>query len=174
MTPQLKTLLCRYPWPGNVRELRNEIERMRLMNSDKLLYDVDDLDIRFKTFSEKDIQKTSALQNNEIPGSTRFNDNAPSLQKVISSPSDISNHVNDILKQSTSPIQRLQRLRSLFQEHPTLTRADIIKILRVSPGTATSALKALCREGFIKKVKPYPAPRTHYFVLDQNARLRAF
>ena len=42
LSPQLETVLCQYDWPGNVRELRNVIERMRLLNSDKLSYDVND------------------------------------------------------------------------------------------------------------------------------------
>ena len=32
-----------HDWPGNVRELRNVIERMRVLCSDKLFYDIDDI-----------------------------------------------------------------------------------------------------------------------------------
>ncbi|MCX7590368.1 MAG: sigma 54-interacting transcriptional regulator, partial [Kiritimatiellae bacterium] len=45
MSPALCDVLLRHTWPGNVRELRNVIERMRIMNSDKLHYDVPDVDL---------------------------------------------------------------------------------------------------------------------------------
>ena len=59
----------------------------------------------------------------------------------------------------------LARLRELFSSHGTLTRAEVIVILEVSPTTATRYLKLLCREGWIDKVEPTRSPRTHYFQL---------
>jgi len=38
MSSKLQQTLRCHDWPGNVRELRNEIERIRLMNSDKPHY----------------------------------------------------------------------------------------------------------------------------------------
>jgi DNA-binding NtrC family response regulator len=43
ISPELKQALMHHPWSGNVRELRNAVERLRLMNSDKLSYTLSDL-----------------------------------------------------------------------------------------------------------------------------------
>jgi DNA-binding NtrC family response regulator len=40
LSGELKVALVKRPWRGNVRELKNEIERMRLLNSDRSSYDL--------------------------------------------------------------------------------------------------------------------------------------
>jgi len=37
ITPEVATLLRKYPWPGNVRELRNVIERVMILEDDSLI-----------------------------------------------------------------------------------------------------------------------------------------
>ncbi|UCG51865.1 MAG: sigma-54-dependent Fis family transcriptional regulator [Candidatus Latescibacterota bacterium] len=37
LDPQVVELLSRYPWPGNVRELKNQVERMVIMSSGKMV-----------------------------------------------------------------------------------------------------------------------------------------
>jgi DNA-binding NtrC family response regulator len=44
LTVALRETLRNRAWPGNVRELRNAVERMRLLNSDRLSYDASHLE----------------------------------------------------------------------------------------------------------------------------------
>ena len=65
---------------------------------------------------------------------------------------------------------RLERLRALFRKHQKLTRGEIMRILRISPNTATKDLKILCEEGLIERVEPSSSTRTHYFRLASGIR----
>ena len=51
-----------------------------------------------------------------------------------------------------------------------MTRSELIRILDVSPNTATKDLKALCEEGLIERVEPSTSTRSHYFVLKDKAK----
>ncbi len=52
LSSELRDEISARDWPGNVRELRNAIERMRLLNSDKLHYDSEDLESRAPVVAE--------------------------------------------------------------------------------------------------------------------------
>ncbi|MGQ9661007.1 MAG: sigma 54-interacting transcriptional regulator [Kiritimatiellia bacterium] len=145
MTPALGELLMRYPWPGNVRELRNAIERMRIMNSDKLHYDIPDLEL-------EDASALTLLHRCEpIPASL------PESQRT-----------QQVFLDGSSTVRRLTRLRELFRSHRLLTRAEVVAALGVSPNTATRDLQLLCREGLIEKKQPTASPRSAYFVLRED------
>ena len=68
-----------------------------------------------------------------------------------------------------SGARRSDRLRSLFRSYHKLTRSEVIRIIGMSPNTATKDLRQLCDEGFIRRVEPSASTRSHYFELsDEN------
>lgn len=158
ISPELSSILEDYEWPGNVRELKNSIERMRLMNSDKLYYDSNDFDMR----SQQDAYPTTT-------------DQVPTLQEVkpsrqYSTPRPYMPSVKEKLVKGKSRIRRLLQLRELFMTHELLTRGEIIEATGISPNTATEDLKVLCNEAFIEKIQPTLSPRSIYFVLKKSRK----
>ncbi len=135
MSDALKAELERRDWPGNVRELRNAVERMRLMNSDKLAYELEDLG------------------------------GAPAAPEARQPSARAPANIDGPLRKGTSTIRRLERLAELFREHGRLTRQEAAATLGISLPTATSDLQQLCAEGVIEKVRPSRSPRSHYFRL---------
>jgi len=149
LSQELKNRLYFYNWPGNVRELRNTIERMRLMNSDKLHYDLDDFQIDHEVHAPGPILKSDSPV--DVAGSeTKSLDQAKAL-----------------IDREITPLRRLDRLRRLFLTQKKLTRGEIIRIFSISPNTATSYLKQLCHEKTIEKIKPTASSRSHYFALKE-------
>ncbi|MFH1023165.1 MAG: sigma 54-interacting transcriptional regulator [Planctomycetota bacterium] len=144
MSPELRAAFERRDWPGNVREIKNEIERMRLLNSDRLDY------------SLADFGKEAASH----AGSA----GAPPARPSASPPSaDISEE--DLLLSGRTPLRRTEKIRQLFMRHGKLTRAEVARLVAVSNNTASADLKRLCHEGIIEKIMPTASPRTHYFRL---------
>ncbi len=164
MSQSLEEALRQEPWPGNVRELRNAIERMRILNSDALSYDAEAFRVA---------RNRSGLGLREAPQSLpqAGAEVAPPEKGRESRPpgprpgvtSDAA--VGELLRQGRTSLRRLDRLRDLFRTHGKLTRGEVSEILGVSQATALRDLHALVREGFVKKVEPTGAPRTHYFAL---------
>jgi two-component system response regulator FlrC len=147
LSDALRRALREHPWPGNVRELRNVIERMRIMGSEALTYDLDSF---------------RALAEDASP--------APAPPPAPpSGPDPTTGDVARLLAQGRSPLRRRERLRGLFREHRRLTRLEVARILEVSRGTATRDLAALIEEGLVRKVTPTASPRTHYFELAGQA-----
>ncbi len=142
LSPALEQALRAHAWPGNVRELKNAMERMRLLNSEKLSYGPEDLAL-------------------DLP--------APAPDAPAPRGAAPAADADRLIAEGRSPLRRLARLRALFERHGTLTRVEIIGILGISPFTATRDLKELLREGVIEKVTPKPAPRTHYFKVRGRA-----
>jgi len=159
MSVALKESLLHRPWLGNVRELRNTIERMRLLNSDKLSYDIGDIEV-------------------EVTGQARPAKAViePTPSRTASTPAtetaDTPDAVTNFLRGGRSSLRRRERLRQLFRNHKRLTRREIIALLRVAPNTATRDLKILCDEGFVEKVRPSASPATHYFSLCEPSEKR--
>ncbi|MFC1462352.1 sigma 54-interacting transcriptional regulator [Verrucomicrobiota bacterium] len=153
MSARLQNMLRAYGWPGNVRELRNALEKMRLMNSDKLYYDEDDLD-------------SAALQ--DTHAQPRPDTGPPAEPAPLPAVSVPEADEPMLFRRGKSRARRLELLRSLFLQHQILTRSEIVKTFRVSPNTATSDLKALCEEGMIERVKPSKSPRSVYFRLRSD------
>ncbi len=182
ISKELREALLSYDWPGNVRELRNAIERMRLMHSDKPSYVLDDLDLVSSRGGSQAVEFTDdgAL----VPGDEPMAEPAPvsvdspasaraappareRMRQPAPEPAPAAASVDDFLRQGKSQIRRTDRLRELFGKYDKLTRSEIIRILDISPNTATKDLKTLCDEGFIERVEPSASTRSHYFVLKR-------
>ncbi len=163
MSPELRAALVAYSWPGNVRELRNEMERMRLMNSDQPAYELMHLDPRIAagagmaaSSDQPTTASTLATQANKTDGRGWATPSAVSIPSA-DKPGD------DELRCGRSPMRRLARLRELFRAHRSMTRAEVAATLGISPNTATKYLQQLTVESFVERVEPNAAPRTHYF-----------
>jgi DNA-binding NtrC family response regulator len=148
MSTELRDALLACEWPGNVRELRNAIERMRLLNSDKLSYDLKDLDAQHAGAVGSERLAPSASNGEQVSG------------PVLST--------EELLRSGRTALRRVDRLRDLFGEHGKLTRGEVARILGVSLPTATRDLKALCAEGLVEKIMPSASPRSHYFRLRSS------
>lgn len=186
LTPRLVNALENHDWPGNIRELRNVVERTRLMHSDKLSYDMDDLELRLKPApaaaptgatqapSPREATVTDPARTASAPtpsGSPAVESHSqyhpiPAPQRatvpaVLNSPGAIT----EFLRSGRSPLRRRERLESLFREHRRLTRAEVIALLGISPNTATKDLESLRTEGVITRVEPSASSRSFYFEL---------
>ncbi|MCX7591943.1 MAG: sigma 54-interacting transcriptional regulator, partial [Kiritimatiellae bacterium] len=180
LSEELSQTIRSYDWPGNVRELKNVLERMRLMHSDKLAYGLADLDLKFQTTGAA--RRSPRTREQTLPSPvvnsaavSRFEDIAthlpPSLA-VVDQEADLARSdetVVRILEESNSHIRRMERLRRLFDRFEKLTRTEIVRILGVSPNTATKYLRTLCEEGYIRRVEPSASTRSHYFVRARSA-----
>ena len=171
ISPDLADALRAYDWPGNVRELRNVIERMRLMHSDKLSYTLADLDLKFHAEgARRDVPPASppqpaAAEPRPEPAVGRGLPPAADATRRTPAAPAADDEIREILQSGNSALRRLERLRDLFRQYEKLTRSEVIRILAVSPNTATKYLKTLCNEGVIRRVTPTASSRTHYFVL---------
>lgn len=145
MSPELADALTAGDWPGNVRELKNEIERMRLMNSDKTSYGLADLALQFR------------------PAANAVATPNPTPRPV--GPPDTHGDFPFSKTRET----RIAELRSLFEKYGKLRRSEIARYFKISPQTVTNDLKILCAEELIEKIAPTAAPRTHYFVVKKGA-----
>ncbi len=179
LSEDLKKALQKYNWPGNVRELKNIIERMRLMHSDKLFYNINDLDIKFRTPAEEPTQPVTSPPPTPISPQTTNTTYTPtpsheperqpatppaSQPDFANTPATDDEQIDAIINNSRSPLRRQEKLRELFNKYKKLTRSEIITITGVSPNTATKDLKLLCKENFIKRIEPSASTRSHYFV----------
>jgi DNA-binding NtrC family response regulator len=160
MSPALESKLLHYSWPGNARELRNVIEKMRLMNSDKLYYEASDVDLSLP-ISTQTVELQSAMVNQP---------QSDNVQMEIKDEFMKDNFIADNGPPwaGSSKIRRLAKMRQLFVKYRILTRIEVARALNISKNTATHDLKVLCQEGFIKKVQPSASPRSTYFVLKEK------
>jgi DNA-binding NtrC family response regulator len=159
----LRKALETFEWPGNVRQLKNVIERMRLMNSDKLTYTITDLDIDFQPVNtpSRNLPQEPVQEPQEyVEPADQAIQTAPAMAPQAAS-------IDAFIKGGTSSVRRIDRLRELFTKYEKLTRSEIIKILGVSPNTATKDLKTLCDEGLVERIEPSASTRSHYFVLKK-------
>jgi len=147
MTNKLQSTLLQYQWPGNVRELHNTIENMRLLNSDKLIYEVTDIKL-----AADSSEKSLAPINNKSTNSPQAK-----LAPV--------NLPNEKLAYGNNMIRKEQTIKELFLTHKVLTRLEISKYLNLSPKTVTAYLKILVDTGYIQKITPSNSPKSHYFEL---------
>lgn len=178
ISEDLKKALKKYNWPGNVRELKNVIERMRLMHSDKLFYNINDIDMKFQT-SNKQNPATEDIAPSPVSPETASPPPTPThtLSHTLTHPhtqttpthSQLSHkNIDAMLTWGRSPVRRQDRLRELFNKYEKLTRSEIIKILDISPNTATKDLKVLTAENFIIRIEPSASTRSHYFIKNKE------
>ncbi|MGQ9663638.1 MAG: sigma 54-interacting transcriptional regulator, partial [Kiritimatiellia bacterium] len=177
VSEELSEAIRSYDWPGNVRELKNVIERMRLMHSDKPMYALGDLDLKFQSVHPN---ARKLLSSPTVSGavSNSLRPTTPALGRASSSPSTSAvatsvpplpaesamDPVAQLLEKSNSYIRRMERLRNLFDRFGKLTRSEVVRVLGISPNTATKYLQALCDQGYIRRVAPSASTRSHYFV----------
>jgi DNA-binding NtrC family response regulator len=159
--PGLRARLLANPWPGNVRELRSVIERMRLLNSDKLSYDAEDLD-------PPGAAPAAPSGTSPFPAAAPEREaTAPAGPGPVAPSAASAGDVAAFLRAGRSPLRRRERLRELFRQHGHMTRTELAAILGISPFTITRDMKLLVREGFVEKHQPTASPRTHYFALKK-------
>ncbi|NQT93125.1 MAG: sigma-54-dependent Fis family transcriptional regulator, partial [Lentisphaerae bacterium] len=166
MSEELTDAIRRYDWPGNVRELRNVIERMRLMHSDRLSYEIGDLGLKFH-HQEARAPSVPAPVSPSLPQPEGVGF-APRVDPGSFHPTPVpEDEVTRMLQGGRSQLRRVERLKQLFTQHRTLTRSEVTRILDVSPNTATKYLKVLCEEEFIHRIEPSASTRSHYFELAE-------
>lgn len=141
LSPELEKMFVAYAWPGNVRELRNDVEQLRLLNSDKTEYAVDDL----------------------APGPKEKFCSRAAAEPRFHAPDTEESSVAEFLKDSKLRLRRMQRLKDLFAHHGTLTRREVAHILGISPITAARDLRVLTDDNFIVRIEPNRSAATHYF-----------
>ena len=177
MSGDLNDAIRNYDWPGNVRELRNVIERMRLMHSDKLSYTLDDLGLKFHVSSgaadtapahRVAAESIGAGPSPAVPPRQVENRLRPPQPVPPPPPPTDEERVDRAIRGGSSPLRRRERLLELFRKYRHLTRAEVVKVLGVSPNTATSYLKDLCKSGAIRRVEPSASTRSHYFELAEE------
>ncbi len=144
LSSDLKDAMIKYHWPGNIRELKNEIERMVLMNSNKNVLGLGDLELNIRLQVGLEIHSKT---------------NDVILNGNTSTPS------NNQKQNFANALRRIEFIKKLFEKNINLTRQEIAKETNTSTFTTTRDLKQLLRENFIEKITPTPAPRTHFFRL---------
>ncbi len=159
MSRMLREALVKHDWPGNVRELRSLVEQMRILNSDGLHYDIGLLDA---SFGRSGGANTAAGQ------VAREASGRGEPGEAGDRPLPANGEGHPAISASRTPHRRRGRLRTLFRQHTTLHRREVIDMLGVSHSTATKDLRSLCEEGFIEKVMPNRSPRTHYFRVRED------
>jgi transcriptional regulator with PAS, ATPase and Fis domain len=152
MTNKLQSMLLQYQWPGNIRELHNSIENMRLLNSDKLIYEVSDI----KLYSEN----TEAQQKPKI--------NISKLSENHQAEEANKDTLIEKFAYGNNMIRKEQAIKELFLSHNMLTRLEISNYLSLSPKTVTVYLKLLCDNNFIQKKMPSKSPKSHYFEITKT------
>ena len=179
LLPRLKARLRDYAWPGNVRELRNVIERMRILNSDKMYYDIDDLD-SFRSGNQTALAdaaealRPDASDEAEVlagGGALALSPGAGAMAKAAKQGRELRSgaEVASYLETANSTLRRLGRLRTLFSEFPQLKVSEVATILDVSRATAARYLEVLSAEGTVKKVCPTASRSSQYYV--RNGRI---
>jgi hypothetical protein len=136
------------------------MERMRLLKSDKLHYDLRDWDgtdpARRAQPSSPEPEAAGPQRPEEPEAATAVSSQAP-----VSSPGSADSHA--FREAVRHPMRLRQRLREAFLARGQMTTSEVQAMLCVSSSTATSYLKALCVDGFIEKVRPTASPRSHYY-----------
>ncbi len=154
IAPALLEEARRWQWPGNVRELRNMVERMALRAGGVKRLGVELFHAcvtRHGSTSETGMERGKRMgEGNSIDRHVGSHHRAPAMISP--------RHTHS----------RRKELKRFFAEHHSLTRAEIVKHLNCSPGTATEDLKALVAEGTIRRVETSGHLRTSYFVWTGN------
>jgi len=171
LSERLRQWLLAQPWPGNVRELRNFVERLRLLNSEKLEYDLDDIQAGADGGADRapDGQPPVPAEAGARAGFGPEPDSAGAAGagtgggSASGPPPAVAGGEAAFLAAGRSPLRRRDRMRALFARHGRLTRQELAELLGTSVDTTGRDLKLLVAEGLIERVEPTASPRTHYF-----------
>jgi transcriptional regulator with PAS, ATPase and Fis domain len=156
ISKNLLDILIDYRWPGNIRELKNEIERLKILHSEKEILNIEDFDfsrLQNITLPKREI-KTEKIE--ASPPKPKIND-----QNLVFD----HNEILKMVQAGTKAEIRQKVIKELFQTYKKFTRSQIIKITSISPVTVTKELQNLCNKGFIKKITPTKSVKSYYFVL---------
>jgi DNA-binding NtrC family response regulator len=127
-----------YAWPGNITQLKNEIDRIVIAAGGSQV-------LRASMFHPDHQEKKSR----SVPSASKS-------RKAIYDEGEI--------EFSNYTMERQRRLKELFNDREKLARADVVRLLGCSHGTATRDLKILENEGWIRRVNTSAHLRTSYFV----------
>ncbi len=157
----LLAVLQSLDWPGNIRQLRSEVEALVIHSPTVSCYTVAEL--RAATALRHD----AAEQQRRIERAARSSLGDGAVAPDPGPPSDepVAEEGPPQVGLGNPRMRRLTALRQLFLRHRRLTRKEAMSLLRITSSTASSYLKELCHDGFIRRVEPTPAPGSHYFVL---------
>jgi len=163
LSPDLKKSLKKLPWHGNIRELKNTIDRMRMLNSDKIKYSLEDLknDSKFDIAFDWDKKEETILIQNDNSQTEEIKQ----IGEISNLEFNSKDKIEQIINQGNATEQRINNLKTIFQQYPKLTRKQIAEILMIDRSTATKYLTILCEENYIEKIKPSASVRSHYFLL---------
>lgn len=156
LSPELKEAFMTYLWPGNIRELKNEIEKMKFLNSECTVFDVKEakfLNQKNKIVSDKTKIRIAEPIKDETNENTNTKKAPPNILK------------DNVFQESGAYFRRINAIKALFIEHKQLTRKEICIIIGAHNFTIGKDLKHLLSTKFIKKIEPTTSPRTHYFEL---------
>ncbi len=163
MSKKLEEKLLAHAWDGNVRELKHEVERARLLNSDKLRYEYDDMITDKKNVKESlEIEKPKPVKSADTIAEKNPDEKKDTdiFQKDLEAVLQMQNA-------RKSSETRLSRIMNIFQNVEKVYRQEIAKTLGVTPRTISTDFKQLLDEGVIIKVEPTSSLRSHYFTLKK-------
>lgn len=176
-------VLENYPWPGNIRELRNEMERIALLNANKSHFTEMDLQPEkflpiISTLSTKEleinlplpqIEKKPLDKNPQLPDKEEVEKNEINFQDEESSGlNEDQQDFQVFLNNRNSPLRRKVKLKKIFQKYKSLSRSEVARVMNLALNTAAKDLADLEKEGFIERIQPTTAARTHYFSIVKN------
>ena len=156
---ELIEILVSYHWSGNIRELKNEVERLRIMHSDKEILNVEDFDFSRLKNIEKPPLENASVKIIEIPDKSKSTENKNDLDH---------DRILKIVQRGNKMDSRQNILKDLFLTYKKISRKQLVEITGMNPGTASKELNSLCSSGFIKKITPTNSVRSHYFILAEQ------
>lgn len=171
-----------YAWPGNVRELRGIVENLCLLFADAETYTLEMLlaiapawRVRetnsFGGKEEEPAIRVDGAEEEVEEGDIRAGRRpfAPGIgmrgEALLSGdvPAEGSGTGYRVPPRPGDGLTHLEKLAACFAHHKRLRRKEIIVMLGISHGTATTLLRKLIGQGVVRKVEPTRSPRTHYF-----------
>ena len=171
LSPEAMNAFAAGNWAGNVRELRSAVERLRLMSSDRLRYDLAAVQLALPMLAGESSGREGATDDAAPAGPARPSRPQTGPRGGSARLADRGGAaIDDYLREGRGRMRRLARLREIFAEHRRLTRIEVAEIMGVSAYTATRDLQILGREKSIEKVMPNRSPRTHYFQLRSESQ----
>lgn len=150
-------------WPGNIRELRNVIERMRFLNSNKLQFSLSDLDKNYIPLNKNMLVEDASgffpvvnfeSINSNTTGQTKMN----SIEIKQKDPAE-----NIQINTENRNHRRIETLKRMFQKYEKLSKTEAAKAINCSLNSISNDLNKLASDGYIKKIEPTSAQRTHYY-----------
>lgn len=187
MSADLLEALKGHAWPGNVRELRGIVENLCLLFADEELYTYAMLVATAPSWRKLEASpgeggeeeepairvdgEEEDMQEDDVPPAGRpfgsgigveggglLSGNVPAAGSA-----DGSETGYRVPPRPGDGLTHLEKLAACFAHHKRLRRKEIIVMLGISQGTATTLLHKLIGQGVVRKVEPTRSPRTHYF-----------